>query len=185
MSNHIYLVHGYTANIHSHWFDWLAQYCAQRSLPFTPIAMPDTHSPKVVPWVQTLQDTIISDRCNILIGHSLGCISLLRYLAGCQQTIAGMILVAGFAQPLPSLPELDPFMADSLPYSQLIGQIEQRVVLASVDDPVVPYTHSQWLAEQLDAQYLQLDGYGHFLAKTGITSLPPLAARLEHLLVKV
>ena len=42
--------------------------------------MPDTDHPKIGPWVSTLQKLVSPDSSTILVGHSIGCQAILRYL---------------------------------------------------------------------------------------------------------
>ncbi|MFM2484118.1 RBBP9/YdeN family alpha/beta hydrolase [Celerinatantimonas yamalensis] len=176
----IYLVHGYTASVNSHWFPWLeAQFVDNCHVQFKRIAMPDPNEPKVESWLTTLNQHLQIDHSTILIGHSLGCISLLRFLAQLGQPIHGVLLVAGFAESIATLAELDPFSQLQLPYQQLQEQIKHRVMLYSDNDPVVPAQYSRRLAEQLMMQTYQMSGYGHFLAKEGVSELP-LAAQIIH-----
>ncbi len=48
------------------------------------------------------------DENTVLIGHSLGCVTALRFLQHAGQSVAGYVLVSGFDEEQPTLPELQP-----------------------------------------------------------------------------
>ncbi|CAG9296650.1 RBBP9/YdeN family alpha/beta hydrolase [Celerinatantimonas diazotrophica] len=171
---HIYLVHGYTASIDSHWFPWLERSLAREfpQVTLTRIAMPNSNAPEVERWLGTLNQQLNCDPSTILIGHSLGCITLLRYLAQSGSPIKGLLLVSGFAASVAHLKELDPFVDVELPYMQLQKQIPHRVMLLSDNDDVIPPSYSEQLARDLRMKQVKVKGYGHFVAREGVTSLP-------------
>lgn len=171
---HIYLVHGYTASIDSHWFAWLENTLIKKypQVQFTRIAMPNSNAPEVDSWLDKLNQTLKCDESTILVGHSLGCITLLRYLAHSQAHVKALILVSGFAKSVAHLKELDPFVSVELPYAKLKKQIAHRVMISSDNDKVVPPSHSKQLAKDLDMQLMEVKGHGHFVAREGVTSLP-------------
>lgn len=182
---HLTIIHGYTASPQSHWFPWLTQQLEPKGVRVKSLAMPDSCAPQADAWVRYIGQHAPSGPNSFFVAHSLGCIALLRHLAGQQDQspIGGMILVSGFAAPLPHLPELDPFVSTPLEYASIIRRAPQRAVFASLNDSVVPPAHSADLSQQLQAKLYQLEQGGHFLAKDGFTQFPallqPLAAMLD------
>lgn len=173
MLKKVYITHGYTANSTKHWFPWLKLRLKNQGFWVEVFDMPNSTQPDAQQWLEFHQQKIQNiDSNSYFIAHSLGCIATLRFLQQRQQTIGGVILVAGFAQSLPNLPELDQFSAEPLDFAALIQQIPQRLVIASDDDQVVNVQYSRNLAQQLQADYLELSGYGHFLDRQGISELP-------------
>lgn len=171
---HIYLVHGYTASVDSHWFPWLENTLVKQypQVKFTRVAMPNSSAPEVEDWLSTLNQTLNCNESTILIGHSLGCITLLRYLAQTGIHVKGLVLVAGFAASVSHLSELDPFVDVVLPYGQLQKQIRHRIMIRSDNDVVVPPAYSGQLARDLQMQLVEVKGYGHFVAREGVIMLP-------------
>lgn len=84
----------------------------------------------------------------------------------------GMVLVAGFAEPLPDYPELDGFVAGVGALHGLRAAVGRRVVIASRDDEVVPHAMTRRLASQLGAAFFTVEQGGHFLACEGFTAFP-------------
>ena len=65
--------------------------------------MPETNFPKFPDWIQKLKETVGTPTEDIyLIGHSLGCITILKYLESLNlgEKVGGVILVAGFTDNL-------------------------------------------------------------------------------------
>ena len=65
--------------------------------------MPETDFPKLNGWLSKLREVVEETNENVyLIGHSLGCITILRYLESLKENekVGGAILVAGFTDNL-------------------------------------------------------------------------------------
>lgn len=122
----------------------------------------------------------LPDEQTIAVGHSLGCLSILRHLQALDGPwrLGALVLVAGFLEPLPALPELDEFIADGFDTTTPAGRIGRVVVLRSDNDNLVPAGHTDRLATALATTAHVIPGAGHFLADEGVTALP---AVLEHL----
>ncbi|MBE2896659.1 serine hydrolase family protein [Pasteurellaceae bacterium HPA106] len=170
----LYIVHGYTASRDAHWFPWLAAQCEQHNILARALAMPNSHAPHFGEWLQTLREEIQLDRETILVGHSLGCISLLQYLNSEKNVmpIAGAILVSGFHECVTGLSELDEFCTSALDFDFLKQKISHKVVLSARDDEIVPWQYSHRLAEKLAADFHLLNRGGHFLDREGVLTLP-------------
>lgn len=175
------IVHGYGATTENHWFPWLEQRMASKGWDVTLVDLPDSDAPAVGPWAEAVEDAVGQlDGRTYLVGHSLGCITLLRHLAGHTGpwTLGGIILVAGFTGKLELLPELDPYLEEDVELQDLPGSIRKSLVIHSDDDPLVPPSASASLADRLKAPALVIPGAKHFLDVDGVTELPEAAAAL-------
>lgn len=171
----IYIVHGYGASPDNHWFPWLKEELSAQGADVTILRMPTPQNPDVKKWVGHL--SLLANRLNndtYFVAHSLGCISVLRYLeeVNFPEPIGGFILVSGFAKPLPDLEELNEFVQTPLDDKLIIQKVKKRAVIASKDDAVVPFAFSKKLAERLQADFHTTDHCGHFLDSEGFTTLP-------------
>ncbi|MCK3658181.1 alpha/beta hydrolase [Pasteurellaceae bacterium Pebbles2] len=187
MLKNIYITHGYTANSSKHWFPWLKQQLKVRSknneFSTALFDMPNSSQPDPQQWLAYHQQQIQHlDEHSYFIGHSLGCVATLRYLQQMKKKIGGVILVAGFAEPLPNLPELDAFCTPALDFDALINLIPKRLVIASDDDDVVNVQFSRNLAQNLQADYIELTQHRHFLDRQGITECPIIYEKLMEML---
>lgn len=114
------------------------------------------------------------DHDAIVVAHSLGCITVLRYLLSLPKPwrLGDLVLVSGFVDALPALPLLDSYIGDGLDVAGLSDHIDRLTVIRSDDDPYVPTDHTDRLADLLGTSALIVPGAGHFLASDGVTSLP-------------
>ncbi|MGB4777179.1 RBBP9/YdeN family alpha/beta hydrolase [Microbacterium sp.] len=169
------IVHGYHASPSSHWFAWLADEVVRDGVRVAIPALPEPTSPDLEGWITTVADAIgTPDDGLTVVAHSLGAITVLHALgrlAG-DWSLGAFVVVSGFADSLPALPELDGFTADPPDIERLAERIRQRTVIASDNDTIVPPAASHALGRRLDAQLVTVPGAGHFLADDGYTTLP-------------
>jgi predicted alpha/beta hydrolase family esterase len=168
------IIHGYAATPSDHWFGWLAEHLEFAGIPTLVPALPVPEAPDPRSWLNAAQQIGVPDEDTILIAHSLGCLTVLRYLAAQQEPwrLGTLILVAGFLDPLPALPNLDGYIGEGCDVSSIPGHIGRLTVIRSDDDPYVPTDHTDRLARQLMATPQVVTGAGHFLAENGVTTVP-------------
>jgi len=179
---HIYIVHGYSASPSDHWFSWLKKEMEKKGAIVSIVNLPSPDNPEPNEWQQALEAQISSlDRNTYFVAHSLGSIALLKFFEGAQDTtaIGGYILVSGFNNSLPILPQLDSFNKPSIAYDKLVHMTDNRTVISAIDDSIVPHALSKELADSLDAKFIPLERGGHFLESDGFTEFPLVLDELE------
>lgn len=93
----IILIHGWSANSHANWLPWLKSELQKRGHEVVVPDMPDTDSPLPEKWVNYLAKIIgTPDQDTYLIGHSMGCQTILKYLETTPTPIGGALFVAGW-----------------------------------------------------------------------------------------
>lgn len=181
-SRRIFVVHGYTADSEQHWFPWLRSELSDESTRVTVLDLPNSSAPEPGPWISTLAAAVGHvDANTTLIGHSLGCITILRYLATLDesQRLGTAILVSGFAEPLGNLPKLDGFVAEPIDLAAVRARIDRVEVIASDNDQTVDPAATHRLAAGLGVPVTVVPNGGHFLARQGHTTLPELLPLLR------
>ncbi|MDV5140288.1 MULTISPECIES: RBBP9/YdeN family alpha/beta hydrolase [Yersiniaceae] len=183
-SKRLFIVHGFMAGPDHHWFGWLKKEAELLGMTVHIPAMPDPMAPDETAWLSALQAAVGEpDGDTWFVGHSLGCITILRYLD--QQPpgrpAGGVIMVSGFSDAVPALPELEAFTRAPLDAAQLIRHIPQRIVVASLNDEIVPPALTLRLSQQLNAPFYGLPESGHFLDRDGFSELPLVAGLLRRL----
>ncbi|RDU53701.1 hypothetical protein CQA49_05610 [Helicobacter sp. MIT 00-7814] len=194
----IFITHGYDAHPQKHWFVWLKSQLEnintqntqntplkellQDSLSVEILKLPNPSAPSLDSWLACLQEAIgACDERTFLVGHSLGCITTLRYineslLSGQSQNVGGVVLVSGFYENLEILPELNTFINPPnrapLQWESLQKAINSRVVLCAKDDVIVPSVLSENLANKLNAELIMVEKGGHFMESDGFKELP-------------
>ncbi|WP_344448118.1 RBBP9/YdeN family alpha/beta hydrolase [Actinocorallia aurantiaca] len=169
------IFHGYGATPDDHWFGWLAEQLEGARIPTTVPALPDPGAPDPDQWIATVGAVVgTPDRDSIVVAHSLGCITVLRYLLSLAGPwrLGSLVLVSGFVDKLPALPLLDSYIGDGLDVAGLSDRIDRLTIIRSDEDPYVPTGHTDRLAGLLGTSALIVPGAGHFLASDGVTSIP-------------
>ncbi len=127
-------------------------------------AFPDTDTPDLSKWLPILKEVIgIPDQDTYLVGHSVGCITILRYLESLHhgEKIGGAVLVAGYTDNL-GFKELDNFFTTDIPFERIKERANHFVLIHSDNDPYVPLHHGDFLKEHLGAELIVKHNAGHF-----------------------
>lgn len=138
--------------------------------------MPNTMHPKMEEWVSHIQKTVGKpDKDCYFVGHSLGCIAILRYLEtlGQGKQIGGSILVAGFSSSL-GYKEHKTFFDQPVDWEKIKSKCKKFVAIHSDNDPFVPIVHGQIFKKELGAKLVIQHNMKHFTEKDGFTQLPVL-----------
>jgi uncharacterized protein len=184
----VYIVHGYTAAPDHHWFTWLKKTMTTESVTVEVLAMPDSMAPEPEAWLTYMNNHVEQpDQRTFFVGHSLGCITILKYVERLDANIevGGVIMVSGFGDTVSTLPELDGFVHQPVDYNKLIACIAERIVIAAEDDAIVPIVHSERLAQYLHADLYRVEQAGHFLDRDGYVEFPLLRDLLSRILESV
>lgn len=171
----IYVIHGYESSSQKNWFRWLESFVKQENLgDIFLLDMPNPNNPSLDSWCDCLKERIgCVDLETYIIAHSLGCVACLQFLT--QEvfaTMGGVILVSGFDQKIKGLSLLDSFVENPLDFTKLTKQIAKRAVVAARDDTIVPFEHTQSLAQKLEADFMLYQKGNHFMGSDGFTELP-------------
>lgn len=185
----VFIIHGYRASPERHWFPWLKQKLLADGSQVEILDMPTPQNPDYEEWLDHLDQHIgpltgALSKNTYFVAHSLGCISLLNDLqqACPREAIGGMLLVSGFAHPLPELKLLDAFTRTRPNYEKIQRMVPKRYVVASHNDPVVPFALTKELAQKLDADFIGVDQGGHFMAQDGFTTFPLAYALVQRMM---
>ena len=98
-----FIIHGWDGSPEEDWYPWLKQELEKKGFQVTVPAMPETNAPKIETWVTHLVRAVGQvDENTFLVGHSIGCQTILRYLEQLPmgQRVGGVVLVAGWVHRL-------------------------------------------------------------------------------------
>lgn len=128
-------------------------------------AMPNTDEPQLNEWLPHLSETIGKpDEELVLIGHSLGNVTIMRYLESlpADQQVGKVIMVAAFTDQL-GFKELENFFETRLDFESIKPKAENGfVVIQSDNDPYVSAQYGERLKEELEAKLIVKHGANHF-----------------------
>ena len=148
-------------------------------------AMPDTDNPSMKTWVPTLSAAVGEpDADTFLIGHSIGCATIMRYLEALPggQKVGGVIFVAGFTDNL-EFEELSNFFETPIDFEKVKTKANKFVAIQSDNDPYVPIKHGDILKRQLGAELIVKHNAGHFSKEDGCTSLADVAEAIQRIAI--
>ncbi len=167
------VVHGWEGKPQSNWFPWLREELEKRDFKvFVPL-MPNSNHPKADAWLNCLSQVVgMPDEETFFIGHSLGCITILRYIESLKKNIkiGGVILVAGFTTDL-GYDDLSTFFKKSINWKKIKSHCKKFVSIHSDDDRWVSLHYGEIFAENLGAEEIVKHGMGHFNEDSGVTKL--------------
>ena len=161
---HYLIVPGWQGSAAEHW-----QSHWQRLLPSTSrVEQSDWLRPQRQNWIDTLQQAIEAAPAPvILIGHSLGCITIAHWAAQAQrhrlEKVRGALLVAPADVERPGCPEalqnFAPLKVKGLPFPSLL--------VGSSNDSAATPVRAQWLANCWGSELVILPGAGHINIESG------------------
>ena len=183
----VYIIHGYTSSSNAEWFPWIKRMLNEDGINVSVFDMPNSNNPIAIQWIEHLDRNIKKiTRETYFIAHSLGCITLLRYLEKQSENaeIGGIIFVSGFIKKNPKYPNFDQFIKEDLNMKKIIKMTENRFVFSAPNDPYVPYTFSCELAKQFNANLVTIENGGHFIGQEGFYEFPQLYDELYKMMNK-
>lgn len=123
--------------------------------------MPDNIMARAALWLPYMQDALKADEDSIIVGYSSGAVAAMRYAE--NNRIRGSVLVATYSDHMGIFTEKrsgyfdDPWNWDVIRENQ-----DWIVQLASPSDPFIPIEEARYVHEQLNTEYHELAGRGHF-----------------------
>lgn len=183
MKKRVFNIHGWEGYPEEGWRPWLRKELEKRGFEVFVPAMPETNTPTFEKWLSHLVKTVGKPRkTDIFVGHSLGCITVLRFLEGLKgsEKVGGAILVAGFTDNL-GCQEIDSFFTAPINFEKIKSRCEKFIVIHSDNDPYVPLKHGDIFKEKLGAKLIKMHKMKHFSGDDGITELPVVLEELLNL----
>ena len=170
MINRLIIVHGWGGSPETDFLPWAKEELQKKSYEVITPVMPETDYPKIEKWVPYLAKVIGEPRKDdILIGHSIGCQTILRYLENLPdgQKVDRVILVAGFVT-LTGLTDdqvivARPWLESPINLGNIRNHANSFTAIFSDNDPFVPWEENKKLFEEkLGAQIFTEHNKGHF-----------------------
>ena len=143
--------------------------------------MPDPNHPRQDKWVTTLRETVRNpNRDAYLIGHSIGAVTILRYLEELPESkkIGGVVLVAGFIDDM-GYEIFSNFFTRPLDFSRIRNKADHFTVIISDDDPYIDMKYGHELSEKLNGELIIKRGMQHM--SQGFDSLPDVAIAIREM----
>lgn len=182
-----YIIHGWDGYPEEGWFPWAKRELEKRGFTVTVPNMPHPERPTIEDWVGKIETLVGEPNENtFLIGHSIGCQAIMRYLASLnEKKVGGVILVAGWFElvPLESEEEkeiIEPWLKTPIDFAKVKAAIDNITVILSDNDEWVPFNRNKKLFEErLVPNIIVEHGKGHFSGSSGIKELPVVLQTIE------
>jgi predicted alpha/beta hydrolase family esterase len=168
----VFLIHGWEGSPEEGWRPWLKGELENKGFEVHNLSMPDTDNPRMEAWVSHLGKAVgkPSSDC-YFVGHSLGCITILRYLETIEGQAGGAVMVAGFASDL-GYEEIHSFFTSPILWDKIKARCKSFAAINSDNDPYVSLHYGDMFKEKLGARVIVKHGMRHFSGEDGITELP-------------
>jgi len=174
MQKRAFLIHGWEGSPEEGWRPWLKKELEKKGFKVFVPAMPETNNPHIDKWVPYLAGLVGNPTENdYFLGHSLGCITILRYLEGLKEgeRVGGVILVAGFTDDL-SYKELSSFFQKPIDFSKIKSHCKEFIAIHSDNDPYIALSYGDIFKEKLNAKLIIQHNMKHFSGDDNIVELP-------------
>ena len=181
-----YIVHGWDGNPDEPVLKWLRLELEKLGWEVVAPAMPNPEAPTIESWLQKLKEIIGNpSEDTILVGHSVGCQAVLRYI----ETLSEETRIRGLALLAPWM-ELDqqtieeegeevieiarPWMETPIDFEKVKRLVGRSVAIFSDNDPFVPVAQADVFKNKLGAETIMEHGMGHFSPSDNISESPSL-----------
>ena len=183
MKTRVFIIHGWGGNPNKDWIPWVKSQLETKGFEVLAPAMPDTDNPQIKPWVNKLSEVIKEpQKQDVLIGHSIGCQTILRFLVALpeNQNVSKVVLVAPWFK-LTNLEDdeawkiADPWIKSPIIYSKVKSKADSFIAVFSDNDQWVPLKENKELFEKnLRPRIIVLHNKGHFTEEEGVKELPEI-----------
>ena len=179
----VYIIHNWDGSPDEPMLQWLKSSLEARDYTVTIPAMPDPATPKIDDWVEKLTRTISPNEQTVLIGHSIGCQTILRYLATLppNKKFAETVLIAPWMQLNEKTIKKEgkevvaiakPWIETPIDFEKVKAGAGKIVAIFSDNDKYVPLDQKIIFEEKLRARIITEKNKGHFTADDGVKTLP-------------
>lgn len=182
MTKRCFIIHGWDGYPEESWFPWLKRELEKRGFAVTVPAMPHPETPTIEDWVGHLAQLVGKpDEQTYLVGHSMGCQTILRYFASLEnKKVEGAVFVAGFfaLRPLETEEEeriLRPWIETPIDFAKVRQTTTNITAIFSDNDEWVPMEKNIKLFKQNlgeDITIITEHNKQHFSGSSGIRELP-------------
>ena len=180
MAKRVFIIHGWGGNPNEGWLPWLKRELEVRGFLVSVPEMPDADEPRVETWVPYLTSQVgTPDEDTYFVGHSIGCLTILKYLERMAAPVGGAVFVAGWfsltpeATPTPAEQEIArQWLAQPIDFGKVRRTTKNFTAIFSDDDPDVPIENTKLFHDRIGAEVLIQSGKGHFGGSDGVRELP-------------
>jgi predicted alpha/beta hydrolase family esterase len=177
MPRRVFIIHGWEGNPDIGWIKWLERELQRRGFDAHAPWLPDPNRPQFEKWMSAMERMIgTPDEDTFLVGHSLGCMAVIRYLerlpAGIR--VRGAMIVGGRAQP-PRNVQIDdpddrsvlmPWIGHPVDWDKVLSHTDNFTGIFSDNDPRTPLGEAKKLKRITGGNVIIKHAMAHFEEET-------------------
>ncbi len=175
----VFIIHGWGGSPDELLHKWLKLELEKKGLEVFVPQMPNPEKPVIEAWVSRLEEIVRApDKDTILVGHSIGCQAILRYLEKLNpmSKIGGVVFIAPWLtlSNLESEEEwqvADPWLNTPIRETDVIKHTLKITTIFSDNDPYVSSENIELFKRRFNAEVVVEHGKGHFTADDGVKKL--------------
>lgn len=182
MLKRVFIIHGWGGYPSEGWFPWLKNKLEEAGFFVVVPEMPNTNEPRINIWIPFMQKIINNpDQNTYLIGHSIGCQAIARYIESLPDgtKIGGAVFVAGFFKRLTNLEDEEiasgvdkEWLESPIDFEKVSKRLSKSIAIFSDNDECVPMDNQIDFKDKLNSEVIVDGSKGHFSGSDGITELP-------------
>jgi len=179
----VIIIHGWDGSSKGEWFPWIKKELESKNIEVIIPDMPNTEKPEIKEWVSYVAKTVQEpDENTFLIGHSIGCQAVLRYLETLNnKKVGGIVLVAPFFKTLTNLESEEeekiakPWLETPIDFEKIKKTTDKFTAIFSDNDQfVVLEENKKIFEEELGGKVIIEHNKGHFDEGSNIFEIPVL-----------
>ena len=179
----IIVIHGWDGSSNREWFPWIKKELESKNIEVIIPDMPNTEEPKIEEWVNYISKLVKEpDENTFLVGYSIGCQAVLRYLETVDnKKIGGVVLVAPFFKTLTNLESEEeekiakPWLETPIDFEKIKKTTNKFTGIFSDNDQfVILEENKKIFEEKLGGKTVIEHNKGHFNEDSGIFEIPVL-----------
>ncbi len=181
----VFIFHGIGGGPSENWLPWLKQKLEAGGHRAIVPTFPHTDQPLLSEWWEYFGNFRADvDQDTILVGHSLGGAFALRLLEKLKAPINSCFLIAPVSGPLANTfdPLMKTFSHPPFDWPTIRDHCRKFFIFHSDNDPYIPLSDSERLAENLKAELTVIPSGGHLNQTAGFTTFPLLLEKIHETL---
>lgn len=167
MNKRVLILHGWNGSAYPHWQAILAQDLEKEGYEVSFPTLPNKDLPKLEDWKTYIKKEIEDFNPNVVVCHSLGCITWFHIADELDIDLDKLMLVAPVKQEC-DIEEINTFFPYPLPKDL---KSKEAIIAASDNDPYMSLTQAIDLQQKLNVGMKIMNNAGHINAESGYGKL--------------
>lgn len=171
------IVHGWRGYSEKGWLPWLKRELETRGFEVSIPQLPPSDK-KINIWVRELESSVgTPDDRTFLVGHSIGCQTIVRYLERLPEgvKIGGIVFVAGFLKPIRNHSDMreinENWVAQPLNFKKVKMHFDKSVAIFSDDDPYISLDNQSEFKDKLGSEIVIEHKHKHLIGEPELPSV--------------